>query len=64
MNTESTENLTAYAQQLGSQAKTAATLMASASAAIKNRALRNLAALLRANVDALASIEQQCFDIE
>ena len=62
MNTESTENLTAYAQQLGSQAKSAATLMASASAATKNRALRNLAALLRANVDALQIDNQK--DIE
>ncbi len=48
-----TAHLTTYAQQLGSQAKTAATRMASASAATKNRALRNLATLLRANVDAL-----------
>ena len=62
MNTESTENLTAYAQQLGSQAKSAATLMASASAATKNKALRLLAALLRANVDALQIDNQK--DIE
>ncbi len=38
---------------LGAQAKTAAAHMAKASAAIKSQALRNLAALLRANVDAL-----------
>ena len=51
-----------YALQLGSQAKTAATRMASASAATKNRALRTLAALLRANVEALQIDNQK--DIE
>ncbi|MEN9373104.1 MAG: gamma-glutamyl phosphate reductase [Pseudomonadota bacterium] len=59
MNTPSNTN---YALQLGLQAKTAATLMAGASAAIKNRALRTLAALLRANVDALQIDNQK--DIE
>jgi len=42
-----------YAAALGSQAKVASALMAAASAATKNRALRALAALLRANADAL-----------
>lgn len=59
MNTPSNTN---YALQLGLQAKTAATLMAGASAATKNIALRNLAALLRANVDALQIDNQK--DIE
>ncbi|MFZ2308715.1 MAG: glutamate-5-semialdehyde dehydrogenase [Rhodoferax sp.] len=45
--------ITEYANALGSQAKRASALMAAASAATKNRALRTLAALLRANVDAL-----------
>ncbi|WP_326540088.1 glutamate-5-semialdehyde dehydrogenase [Pseudorhodoferax sp.] len=45
--------LTEYATALGSQAKRASARMAAASAAIKNKALRALAALLRANVDAL-----------
>jgi len=39
--------------QLGLQAKQASALMAKASAATKNKALRRLAELLRANVDAL-----------
>ena len=42
-----------YAAALGSQAKVASALMAAASAATKNRALRALAALLRAQTDAL-----------
>ena len=46
-------NITEYTQTLGSQAKAASALMAAASAATKNRALRLLAGLLRANVDAL-----------
>jgi glutamate-5-semialdehyde dehydrogenase len=45
--------ITEYAQTLGSQAKAASALMAAASAATKTRALRLLAGLLRANVDAL-----------
>ncbi len=40
-------------QLLGVQAKTAAAQMAKASAALKSQALRNLAGLLRANIDAL-----------
>ena len=42
-----------YAQTLGAQAKAASALMASASAATKNRALKRLAALLRDNTAAL-----------
>ena len=38
---------------LGAQAKRASAQMAKASAAVKNKALRSLAALLRANIDAL-----------
>ena len=38
---------------LGAQAKKASAQMAKASAAVKNKALRSLAALLRANIDAL-----------
>jgi glutamate-5-semialdehyde dehydrogenase len=45
--------ITEYTQALGSQAKVASALMARAQAATKNVALRKLAALLRANVDAL-----------
>ncbi len=45
--------VTEYANALGSQAKLASARMAAASSATKNRALRSLAALLRANVDAL-----------
>ena len=45
--------ITEYTQTLGSQAKAASALMAAASAATKNRALRLLAGLLRANVDEL-----------
>ena len=46
-------NIAEYTQTLGVQAKTASTQMARASAATKNRALKSLAALLRANGDAL-----------
>lgn len=46
-------NVTDYTQTLGLQAKQASALMAKAPTAIKNKALRKLAALLRANVDAL-----------
>jgi glutamate-5-semialdehyde dehydrogenase len=48
-----TFNPTDYTHTLGSQAKVASALMAAASTATKNIALRQLAALLRANVDAL-----------
>jgi len=48
-----TLNITDYTQTLGLQAKQASALMAKAPAAIKNKALRKLAELLRANVDAL-----------
>ena len=44
---------TEYAHALGSQAKQASALMAAASTATKNRALRSLAALLRSNVAVL-----------
>jgi len=43
-------NVTDYTQTLGLQAKQASALMAKAPAAIKNKALRKLAELLRANV--------------
>ena len=46
-------NISDYTQTLGLQAKQASALMAKAQAAIKNVALRKLAELLRANVDAL-----------
>ena len=46
-------NTTELMQALGLQAKQASALMAKASAAVKNHALRRLAALLRENVDAL-----------
>ena len=42
-----------HMQSLGQQAKAASALMARASAATKNKALRHLAALLRANTEAL-----------
>ena len=48
-------NIAEYTQTLGLQAKAASALMAKASAATKNAALRRLAALLRANVDTLAT---------
>ena len=46
-------NTTEHMQALGLQAKKASALMAKASAAVKNHALRRLAALLRENVDTL-----------
>jgi len=46
-------NITDYTQTLGLQAKQASALMAKASTATKNTALKKLAELLRANVDAL-----------
>ena len=46
-------NITDYTQTLGLQAKQASALMAKASTATKNAALRKLAELLRANVEAL-----------
>jgi glutamate-5-semialdehyde dehydrogenase len=46
-------DIVAATQELGLQAKQASALMAKASSAIKNRALRHLADLLRTNVDAL-----------
>ncbi len=46
-------NIAEYAQTLGLQAKVASMQMARAPSAIKNRALRRLAELLRSNVDAL-----------
>jgi glutamate-5-semialdehyde dehydrogenase len=49
-------------QGLGRQARTASAVMARASAAHKNAALRGLAALLRANVDALQAANAQ--DVE
>jgi glutamate-5-semialdehyde dehydrogenase len=48
-------NIAEYTQSLGLQAKAASALMAKASTATKNAALRQLAALLRANVDELAA---------
>ena len=46
-------NITEYTHALGSQAKVASALMAAASTATKNIALRKLAALLRENTEAL-----------
>ena len=48
-------NTAEHVQALGQQAKQASALMAKASAATKNKALRHLAALLRENTEALAS---------
>ncbi len=48
-----TLNIVDYTQALGLQAKVASALMAKASTASKNRALRRLAVLLRGNVEAL-----------
>ena len=59
MNTTSTVELMAT---LGQQAKGASALMAKASAATKQRALRGLAALLRANVDSLQADNAQDLD--
>jgi len=55
-------NIAEYAQTLGLQAKVASTQMARAPSAVKNKALRKLAELLRANVEAL-QIDNAC-DIE
>ena len=46
-------NISEYTQTLGLQAKNASALMAAASTAVKNKALRRLAALLRENIQAL-----------
>ena len=51
--TASTENIVELLQTLGKQAKTAATTISAASAAIKSAALLRLAELLRTNVTAL-----------
>jgi glutamate-5-semialdehyde dehydrogenase len=59
MNTLSVSDLM---QGLGRQARTASAVMARASAAHKNATLRGLAALLRANVDALQAANAQ--DVE
>ena len=59
MNTTSTVELMAT---LGQQAKAASALMAKASAATKQRALRGLAALLQANVDSLQADNAQDLD--
>ncbi len=48
-----TLNVADHMHALGAQAKTASAQMAKASAAVKNAALRKLAALLRENMDAL-----------
>ena len=48
-----TLNVADHMHALGAQAKTASAQMAKASAAVKNTALRKLAALLRDNIDAL-----------
>jgi glutamate-5-semialdehyde dehydrogenase len=48
-----TFNVADHMHVLGAQAKTASAQMAKTSAAVKNKALRTLAALLRANMDAL-----------
>jgi glutamate-5-semialdehyde dehydrogenase len=48
-----TINVAEHIHTLGAQAKAASAQMAKASAAVKNTALRKLAALLRANIDAL-----------
>ena len=55
-------SITDYALALGAQAKVASALMAVASTATKNRALRGLAGLLRANVEALQ--HDNALDIE
>ena len=46
-------NISEYTQTLGLQAKNASALMAAASTAVKNRALRRLAVLLRENIQTL-----------
>ena len=55
-------NIADYMQTLGLQAKTASAQMARAPAAIKNRALRALAALLRQNAPALQQANQRDLD--
>lgn len=59
---ESASELATLMQTLGLQAKTASALMARAPAAIKNRALKALAALLRQNVAELQSANQRDLD--
>jgi glutamate-5-semialdehyde dehydrogenase len=51
--TMTTLNVADHMHAMGAQAKAASALMAKAPAAVKNTALRHLASLLRANVDAL-----------
>ena len=48
-----TLNVADHMHALGAQAKAASAQMAKASTAVKNTALRKLAALLRENIDAL-----------
>ena len=55
-------NIAEYMQALGLQAKTASAQVARASAAIKNRALLNLAALLRQNLAKLQAANQRDLD--
>src|SRR5690606_23277480 len=57
--TMNTPNMAEYTEQLGLQAKTASALMACAPAAIKNKALRSLARLLRESGTALAAANAQ-----
>ncbi|ABM39047.1 glutamate-5-semialdehyde dehydrogenase [Polaromonas naphthalenivorans] len=52
-------NIADYMQTLGLQAKTASAQVARAPAAIKNRALKNLAALLRQNLGSLQAANQR-----
>ena len=52
-------NITELMQTLGLQAKTASALMARAPAAIKNKALKGLASLLRQNATALQAANQR-----
>ena len=51
--TSTPQSISDYAHTLGAQAKAASALMASASTAVKNRALKRLASLLRENTAAL-----------
>ena len=60
--TTSASELATLMQTLGLQAKTASALMARAPAAIKNRALKALAVLLRQNVAELQSANQRDLD--
>ena len=57
-----TQDIASLMQALGQQAKTASAPMARAPAAIKNRALLNLAALLRQNLAALQAANQRDLD--